>query len=176
MGNCTTTQQDIKRLVAENFILPISAEAIGDHHPLFGPGSRVGLRDALATGGSSGQELWTVTLHPRSRAAESSRCNLQHSGRRAAQLRWAKSLYDRNDIGDRRGLIEAGSDSGIFFAPAVGVSGGACVQSALFGRKSFLTTEPSVAESVTTPMSASRSGCCTLAAQSRIFHTGPASL
>ena len=39
MDNITAIKQDIRRLMIENLMLPISPEEIRDDQPLFGPGS-----------------------------------------------------------------------------------------------------------------------------------------
>ena len=39
MDNTTAIKQDIRRLMIENLMLPISPEEIRDDQPLFGPGS-----------------------------------------------------------------------------------------------------------------------------------------
>jgi acyl carrier protein len=39
MDNTTAIKQDIRRLMIENLMLPISPEEIQDDQPLFGPGS-----------------------------------------------------------------------------------------------------------------------------------------
>ena len=39
MDNTTAIKQDIRRLMIENLMLPISPEEISDDQPLFGPGS-----------------------------------------------------------------------------------------------------------------------------------------
>ena len=38
MNNTATLKQDIKRLMVENLMLQITADEIGDHQALFGPG------------------------------------------------------------------------------------------------------------------------------------------
>lgn len=39
MDNSTAIKQDIRRLMIENLMLPVSPEEIKDDQPLFGPGS-----------------------------------------------------------------------------------------------------------------------------------------
>ena len=44
MDNTTAIKQDIRRLMIENLMLPISPEEISDDQPLFGPGSWAWIR------------------------------------------------------------------------------------------------------------------------------------